>query len=192
MIFADNYSKGGFMLISYNDCISQYGNDYKLNKAVAAGELFKVKSGIYSTKKTFSELEIVAFRYPNAVFTMNSAFYYHSLTDVIPDGYHLATEKDAAKIKDKSIKQYFVRKERFDIGVTTKKYNGVDINVYDLERMLIELIRNKNKLPFDYYKEIIENYRNRVYDLDTQKLQEYIKHFPKSQAIFESIQLEVM
>lgn len=180
------------MLISYADCISQYGNDYKLNKAVAAGKLFKVKSGVYSTKKNSSELEVVAFKYSNAVFTLNSAFYYHSMTDVIPDMYYLATDKDAAKISDKTVKQVFVRKERFDIGVTTIKHQGVNLRIYDLERMLIELIRNKNKLPFDYYKEIIDNYRNRVYELDVQKLQEYIIHFPKSQAIFEAIQLEVM
>lgn len=180
------------MLISYADCISQYGNDYKLNKAIAAGKLFKIKSGVYSTKKNSSEFEVIAFKYPNAVFTMNSAFYYHSLTDVIPDIYYLATDKDAAKISDRSVKQVFVRKECFDIGVTTMNYQGINIRIYDLERMLIELIRNKNKLPFDYYKEIIGNFRNRVYELDIQKLQEYITHFPKSQAIFESIQLEVM
>ena len=28
--------------------------------------------------------------------------------------------------------------------------------------MLIELIRNKNTLPFDYYKEIIESYQNEI------------------------------
>ena len=28
--------------------------------------------------------------------------------------------------------------------------------MYTKERMLVELLRKKNKLPFDYYKEILE------------------------------------
>ncbi len=36
------------------------------------------------------------------------------------------------------------------------------INIYDKERMLIELIRNKNQMAFDYYKEIISNYRKKL------------------------------
>ena len=58
--------------------------------------------------------------------------------------------------------------------------------------MLIELIRASKNLPFDYYKEIIESYRRTVYSLDIQKLQEYITAFPKSDAIMEAIELEVL
>lgn len=39
--------------------------------------------------------------------------------------------------------------------------------------MLIELIRNKNNLPFDYYKEILLNYRKIISELDIQTIQEY-------------------
>ena len=71
-------------------------------------------------------------------------------------------------------------------------YQGKPIRIYDRERMLIELIRNAKKLPFDYYKEIIERYRRTVYDLDIQKLQEYTTVFPKGDAIMQSIELEVL
>ena len=87
------------MLYSYNDCISSFGNDYQIKKSVSNGKLFKICNGIYSDKEYVSELEIVCFKYPMAVFTMDSAFYYHSLTDVIPEAYHLATDKNATKIK---------------------------------------------------------------------------------------------
>ena len=46
-----------------------------------------------------------------AVFSLDSAFYYHGLTDVIPDKYYLTTEKSAAKIKDPRVVQIF-RKQR--------------------------------------------------------------------------------
>lgn len=58
--------------------------------------------------------------------------------------------------------------------------------------MLIELIRHKNKLPFDYYKEIVSNYRNKTYELDIQWLEENVSKFPGAKKIMDIIQLEVL
>ncbi len=38
--------------------------------------------------------------------------------------------------------------------------------------MLIELLRYKSKLPFDYYKEVIINYRKLVSKLDIQEIKD--------------------
>ena len=69
---------------------------------------------------------------------------------------------------------------------------GATINVYDKERMLIELIRNKNQIAFDYYKEIISNYRKIINDLDISKIEEYIEIFPHEEHIYETVQREVL
>lgn len=123
---------------------------------------------------------------------MNSAFYYHSLTDVIPEKYFLATAKDAHKIGGKRIKQIFHREGQFPIGITTMEYRNFAIRIYDKERMLIELIRNKRALPFDYYKEVVEGYRRIVQTLDLEKMQEYILAFPNQRHIMEAVELEVL
>ena len=68
---------------------------------------------------------------------------------------------------------------------------GATINIYDKERMLIELIRNKNQIAFDYYKEIISNYRKIINDLDISKIEEYIERFPHEEHIYETLQREV-
>lgn len=70
------------------------------------------------------------------------------------------------------------------------KQGNAEKRIYDQERMLIELIRNRKNLPFDYYKEIIINYRHRTDSLDIEKLQEYISMFPWQNHIFETVQLE--
>ena len=180
------------MLYSFEECIKKYNNQYQIEKMLQSEKLYKIGKGIYSDKKQVSELEIVAFKYPGAVFTMDSAFYYHGFTDVIPDQFYLATDRNAAKIRSANVKQLFYQDTLFSIGVTTMSYQNAMINIYDRERMLIELIRNKNSLPFDYYKEIIENYRKITHDLDIEKLQEYILQFPKKDYIMNAIQLEVL
>ena len=58
--------------------------------------------------------------------------------------------------------------------------------------MLIELIRNKKSLPFDYYKEVIESYRKAVHTMDIEKMQQYICVFPNQRHILEAVELEVM
>lgn len=180
------------MLWSYHDCESRYGSYYQIKKALESKQLYKIEPGIYSDNPNISELEVISFKHAQAVFTMDSAFYYHGLTDVIPERYHLATSKDAHKIGGKRIKQYFHRDDTFPIGITTMQYHDTTIRIYDRERMLIELIRSKNFLPFDYYKEIIDSYRHTVQTIDIESLQEYIFAFPKQNHIWKAIELEVM
>jgi hypothetical protein len=38
----------------------------------------------------------------------------------------------------------------------------------------VELIRKRKQIPFDYYKEIISNYRKISDDLDMYKIEEYL------------------
>ena len=180
------------MVLTYKQCIEKYGSDYLLKKELAEGNIFQKEKGIYSLSKTCSELEIISVKYPRAIFTGESAFYYHSLTDVIPDYYYLATVRTDARIRDQRIVQTYLKKDIFDMGKIKMQYHNTEINIYSLERMLIELMRFRNKLPFDYYKEIISNYRNRVEKMDIAKVEEYADKFRNSEKLMDMIQMEVL
>ncbi|MDD3219702.1 MAG: hypothetical protein PHC41_09085 [Lachnospiraceae bacterium] len=143
-------------------------------------------------QKSCSELEIISIKYPRSVFTGESAFYYHSLTDVIPDYYYLATLRTGSRIRDKRVKQSFLKSEIFEMGKTKIQRNDVEINIYSIERMLIELMRFRSKLPFDYYKEIISNYRNKVEMMDIALVEEYADKFKNADKIMDMIQMEVL
>ena len=65
------------------------------------------------------------------------------------------------------------------------------INIYDRERLLIELIRKKKQIPFDYYKEIISNYRAIVDELDMYKIEEYLTLFKNDINLSNILQMEV-
>lgn len=179
------------MFLDYKECIRKYRTDYFLEKAVKSGSVFKVEKGIYSDTSSWSDVALVAYKNANSVFTMNSAFYYQNLTVEVPDNYSLGTDRNASKIQDKNVKQYFYPTETFPLGIEEKEIYGTLIKVYSKERMLIELIRHKNKLPFDYYKEIVSNYREKTYELDVQWLEENVTKFPASNKIMDTIQLEV-
>lgn len=179
------------MLLSYEECIEKYKSDYQIKKQLNAGKLFKIEKGIYSTEQYVSELSVIAMKYPKAVLTMNTALYMHGLTDVIPKQYFLSTDKDASKIADKRVKQCFEQADYMYVGSIVEEHQGIKVKIYSKERLLIEVIRNKSKLPYDYYKEIIGNYRKLVHELDIEAIQEYAETFPKSKMITEVLQAEV-
>ena len=179
------------MLKTYGECIAESGSDYYLKKNIQSQKIFKIEKGIYSDTKMPSELSVIVFKYPKTIISMESAFYYHNLTDTIPDEYVLSTERNAAKIRDNRIRQIFCPSDILNIGEMEMNYQGTKIHIYDRERMMIELVRNREKLPYDYYKEIIRNYRDKIYELDIEKLEEYIPLFPGNKIINEVITKEV-
>lgn len=179
------------MLYTYKECIEKFGSKYHINKLVSEGKLYKQEKGFYSDEKYIPALQIISLKYPNAVFTMNSAFYYHNLTDVIPDEYFLATKRGAPKITDQRVVQLYENSDHLMMGAEHSQYNNIGILMYNKERMLVELLRNKNKLPFDYYKEILGNYRKIINDLDIPEIQDYAYVLPKSKMIMEALQMEV-
>ncbi len=111
---------------------------------------------------------------------------------MIPEKYSLATSSKAAKITDKRVMQIYVRQDLLPLGVEEIEKNGISIRVYDKERMLIELLRNKNSMPYDLYKEILLNYREIINDLEIWRIQEYAECFPKSKMISKALDEEVM
>ena len=70
--------------------------------------------------------------------------------------------------------------------------DGATISIYDKERMIIELLRNKNKMPKDLYKEIIGNYRRIIESLEIWRIQEYLDIFPKSKMIKKAFDEEIL
>ena len=72
------------------------------------------------------------------------------------------------------------------------KYNNSNIRIYDRERMLIELMRFRKSLPFDYYKEVIQNYRRIVDEMDFGLVEDYAYMFRNGNTIMDQIQLEVL
>lgn len=179
------------MLLTYPECLAKWQSDYQVKKQISEGNLYRIEKGVYSDIPDVSTLVVISFKYPNAIFTMDSAFYYHGLTDVIPDEYHLATDKHAIYISDDRVHQYYVSSDILNVGVTTMERRDATFKIYDKERMLIELLRFKNKLPFDYYKEIIANYRRLIYDLDIERIQAYAESFPRSKMICNALEMEV-
>ena len=70
------------------------------------------------------------------------------------------------------------------------KYLGFGIQIYDLERLLIEVVRNKKNMDFNLYSKIILGYKKIVRLLNKNKLGRYVQFF-KDPMIMYRIENEV-
>ena len=180
------------MLKTRKECLEQYGSDYYILQKINAGELHRIEKGVFAEESDVPELALISWKYPRAVITMLSAFYHYGLTDMIPDVYDLATDRDAAKIADPRVRQHFVPAGSLMVGVSTAEEHGYTFQIYDRERMLVELLRYRSKLPYDLYKEVLLNYRRIMPQLDIRKVQDYALAVPKSNMILNALQTEAL
>lgn len=180
------------MVFDYNEIIKKYGNWYRLKKAIENKEIFKLNNGLYSSSEKVKEIDIIVKKYNNPIFTFKSAFYYYGISDVVPDRYYIASNRNGAKYNDSTIKQIFMDNNILHLGVISFEYLGTRINIYSKERLLIELIRYKFDISYDYYKEIINYYRRIINEINFQGIIDILNDFPKKDMILKIIQEEVM
>lgn len=179
------------MIYSGKEALEKYGTRYNLSKALKNKEIFKLEHGIYSDKDLVNPMIIASKKYPSAIITMDSAFYYYDLTDVIPRKIYVATNRNSNTINDEKIIQIKVPKDILNYGKEEVIVDGEKVKMYNKERLLVELIRKRNQIPFDYYKEIISNYRKISENLNMYKIEEYLSLYKNEVNIADALLREV-
>jgi len=181
------------MLYTYEEIRKKYGAPAKINKAIENGHIYNCGNKIFSDEEETNQLEVISKAYPNAVFTLYSAFYLYGITSINPKKIYLAVHKgEYIEMQDKTISKVFVPKDVFDMGRTTIVSNGVTLNIYDKERLLIELIRKKNKISVNEYTELLCSFKGIFENLDKEKLKEYIKQFAIKDLTYKTIKEELL
>lgn len=179
------------MLYNHKDALKKYGTHGEIIKALNKGKIIKLERNIYGTSTECTDLEYIITKYPKVVFTMDSAFYYLGLSKEEPKLLHLATNRTAVRMKDKCVEQYYQLDKFFNVGVTIFKINNLTIHMYNKERMLIELIRNRVKIKDSLYDEVIKNYYSQKETLNEKKLVNYLKKFNSKKGIVNKINEEL-
>jgi hypothetical protein len=180
------------MLYTFDEIIAEFGNNYQIHKKIEEGKLQKVEPNIYTDSLDYDDLMILIKKYcedQEKVFTLQDSLKANGMIKKADKIHYLATDKDAAKIKDPRIKQIFSQKEVLTLGRTIVIYKGIPLPVYDKERTLIELCRYRSKIPTSIFSEAVRSYRQEAISINRPKLEEYLTHFPKIGAIKDRLTL---
>lgn len=134
-------------------------------------------------------------RYSSSVITLQTALSLHHLIDEWPSvPFDLCFRTGYRKINDKNITQYRDIPKILSLGVMTIKCNGISMNIYNKERLLVELWRKQKHISKDVYKSAIYKYRDlaRNGQLNIPLLKKYISSVPKSDVFYCKLSDEVL
>ena len=154
---------------------------YEFYKYVHENGLKPIRRGVYSNESIWvDELYILHQRCSVAVFSHDEAFYYYGLSDREPmihtftvySGYNAHRLKASGRCK-----VYTVKRELLDIGKTMVKDNdGNIIPMYDMERTICDLFRNRNDIEIQDFNSVLKTYLSKK-DKNLNSLMEYAKLF---------------
>lgn len=148
-------------IITTKELVEMGYSAYFIKKMQEEGYLSKIKRGIYSivlnSESQYSEVKAIVSK---GVLCLLSAASLHNLTTFIPKNYQLAiSNKSKIVVPDyPPIQLYFWSKKRYELGLLRKEIEGVEMNIYDKEKTVCDIIKYRNKIGLDTVKEILKNY----------------------------------
>ncbi len=135
---------------------------YYLTLFIRENKLERISQGVYLTLDTFDdEMYRLQAKNQRAIFSHETALYLYDLTDrdpidwsvTVPFGYN------ASHLKEAGVKIYTVKKSLYKMGVTElKTLYGRPIKVYDKERTICDIVRNRNNMDVAILNEAIKRY----------------------------------
>lgn len=149
-----------------------------LTKLVNEKEIERVSRGLYVKKGELQdELVVLQSKSKNAVYSNMTALYLYGFSNRIPIKYDITINSgyNGTLQKEININLFYTKKDLLMLGVTEYKLNsGNKIKVYDLDKTICDIIKNKNKIDLELYNKALRDYYHSN-KKNTLKLYEYAK-----------------
>lgn len=135
-----------------------------IKKYVDKGLLEEIRKGLYVTVDIdIDEFALLQVQCSSLIFSYGTALYFWGLTDIIPSVFDITVpqgENISRLHRDnRDIKVHYVLKNLYSIGITeTHSPQGGVIKLYDKERCLCDLIKDRNKIEKQLYIQAIKEY----------------------------------
>ena len=140
----------------------------------------QVAHGVYVSPDAWTDaMYLLHLRCAQAVFSHESALFFHDLTDREPSPYSITvkTGYNPSSLQADGIKVYTIKKELHDMGIVTMNTPfGHPVLVYDMERTICDLIHSRSGIEVQTFQDALKQYAKRK-DKDLRKLIRYAQMF---------------
>ncbi len=170
------FLKNNYGYITTADFIKLNISKPTIHDFISNGLIEKVSHGLYmSTKQFKDEYYILQKRYPDAIFSYNTAFYILNLTNRTP------SEIDITVPRNKRVRGNYnvhrISDNFYNIGIIeTMSPNNNPVKVYNAERCICDMLRSESEFDLELQNRILDYYFHSK-DKDVNKLLEYAKIF---------------
>ena len=136
--------------------------------------------GVYVSHDAWTDaMYLLHLRCAQAVFSHESALFFHDLTDREPSPYSITvkTGYNPASLQADGIKVYTIKKELHDVGIVAMNTPfGNPVPVYDMERTICDAVRSRSGIEMQTFQDALKQYARRQ-DKDLRKLMQYAQMF---------------
>lgn len=142
--------------------------------------LAQVAHGVYVSPDAWTDaMYLLHLRCGQAVFSHETALFFHDLTDREPIRYSVTvrTGYNPSRLQEDGIQVYTVKKELHEVGVITAKTPfGHAVPVYDMERTICDLLRSRSRMEIQVFQNALKQYVRRK-DKNLRTLMQYAAMF---------------
>ena len=128
-------------------------------------KLEQVAHGIYVSEDTWIDaMFLLHLRCGQAVFSHESALFFHDLTDREPSPYAITVRRgySTTRLKAEGLSVYTIKPELFDVGVSSGQTPfGHTVPVYDMERTICDLLRSRSRIEIQTFQGALKAYARR-------------------------------
>ena len=125
-------------------------------------ELERAAQGLYMSRDAWDDgLYVIQVRYPEAVFSHETALHLLNLAEREPTQYAVTLKSgtNTAGLTKQDIKVYSIRNELFNEGIIqTKSPSGNEVRTYNPERTICDLLRSRRNIEAQDLQGAIKNY----------------------------------
>lgn len=135
-----------------------------LARLVKEGVLDKEGRGIYVLSGEWpDEYVLLQKKYPKCIFSYGAAMYFWGMSDKVPDPINVSVPQgyNATCVKQsyEAIQVHFVKERLWEVGVAeTVSPQGGKIKVYNKERCICDLIKDKEHVEMQVFTQVIRDY----------------------------------
>lgn len=141
-------------------------------------DLQQVAHGIYVSKEAWIDtMYILQLRCNQAIFSHDTALFFHDLTDREPMQYAVTvkTGYNPSKLKSEGIQVYSIKKELHELGLVKMKTPfGNEVYVYNMERTVCDIIRSRSTIESQVFQDTLKQYARKK-NKDLRLLMKYAK-----------------
>ena len=142
--------------------------------------LQQVAHGIYVSEDAWVDaMFLLHLRCNQAVFSHESALFFHDLTDREPSKYSVTVRRgySPTRLKAEGLSVYTMKPELFDVGLSSGQTPfGHTVPVYDLERTICDLLRSRSRIEIQTFQGALKAYARRK-DKNLRALMQYAGMF---------------
>lgn len=164
----DNYEKilkimknnGGY--ITSKELDSNNIDRYFLTKLMDRKQINRISRGYYGLENysTDEYYKIISMS-EKAIFSMNTALYLHNLSDRAPLVFDVTVPYyyGGSLRKNKNVNLHFVKDSVLNLGkIEIISPFGMKIKVYDKERTICDIVKNRNNMDMEIFSKALKNY----------------------------------